>query len=227
MLLTLENVLSPQALTEVRARLAQSTWTGGAHTAGAQAATAKNNEQLPEDAPHLPALRRIVLEALHRHALFFSAALPLKILPPFFNRYHGARNAYGKHVDGAMRRTPNGDYLRADLSATLFLSDPDDYEGGALAIEDTFGTHHVRLPAGSMVLYPASSVHEVTPVTRGQRVACFMFMQSMVREAQQRRLLFDMDMALLALRNDLGETAAPVVQLTGIYHNLLRTWGSP
>ncbi len=227
MLLTLDTVLNPQELAQARALLAQSTWTGGAHTAGQQAAAAKNNEQLPEDAPQLPALRRLVLGALNRHALFFSAALPLKILPPFFNRYRGASNAYGKHVDGAMRHTPDGSYLRADLSATLFLSELDDYEGGALAIEDTFGTHHVRLPAGSMVLYPASSVHEVTPVTRGERIACFMFMQSMVRDAQQRRLLFDMDMALLALRNDLGETAAPLVQLTGIYHNLLRTWGTP
>lgn len=224
MLLTLENVLSPKELAQVRELLAQSAWTGGAHTAGAQAAAAKNNEQVPEDAPQLPALRRVVLAALSRHALFFSAALPHKVLPPFFNRYGGATNHYGAHVDGALRPAPDGSYVRADVSATLFLSDPESYEGGELAIADTFGTHRIKLAAGSLVLYPASSVHEVMPVTRGQRIACFMFMQSLVRDAQQRRLLFDLDMALLTLRNQLGETAPPLVQLTGVYHNLLRTW---
>ena len=224
MLLTLNEVLNPQELAQARALLAQSSWSGGAHTAGKQAAEAKNNQQTPEDAPHLPALRRIVLAALNRNAMFFSAALPLKVLPPFFNRYTGGTNSYGLHVDGAMRAAPDGSYLRADLSATLFLSEPNTYEGGALNIIDTFGEHNIRLPAGSMVLYPASSVHEVTPVTHGERIACFMFIQSMVREASQRRLLFDMDMALLSLREQLGETATPVVQLTGVYHNLLRGW---
>jgi PKHD-type hydroxylase len=222
MLLTLDDVLEPQELAEIRNLLAKSTWANGLATAGIQAATVKNNEQLPENAIHLPALRRIVLGALNRSALFFTAALPLKILPPYFNRYRGTTNAYGPHVDNAMRPT-EGEYVRADVSATLFISDPGDYDGGELTIADTFGRHSVKLRAGSMVVYPSSSVHEVTPVTRGERVACFMFVQSMVGDAGKRRLLYDLDMALLQLRQQIGETV-PVVQLTGVYHNLLRRW---
>lgn len=222
MLLTIDNVLTPDELTRARALIAESRWADGNLTAGTQAAQVKRNEQLPDDAPHLPALRRLVLDALGRNALFFSGALPLKVLPPFFNRYGGASNAYGEHVDNAMRRSGEG-YVRADVSATLFLSEPDDYDGGVLTISDTFGRHGVKLAAGSLVLYPSASVHEVTPVTRGERVACFMFIQSMVRDPLQRRLLFDLDMALLELRQQLGEMA-PVVKLTGVYHNLLRQW---
>ena len=224
MLLTIDNVLTRAELATARELLAASRWASGQITAGAQAAEVKHNRQLPEDAPHLPALRRLVLGALSRNPLFFSAALPLKILPPFFNAYGGDANHYGLHTDNAMRAHPDGSgYVRADVSATLFLSEPGDYEGGVLTIEDTFGKHGVKLQAGSVVVYPSSSIHEVTPVTRGERVACFMFIQSMVRDPGCRRLLFDMDMALVQLRGEVGETE-PVVRLTGAYHNLLRRW---
>ena len=224
MLITLPDLLDAAELAQARALLARSQWQSGLSSAGPQAATAKHNEQLAEDAEHLPALRTLVLDALSRSPGFFSAALPLKILPPFFNRHAGANNEYGFHVDNAMRMRPDGGGpVRVDLSATLFLSDPDSYEGGVLSIQDTFGTHGVKLKAGSLVLYPSSSIHAVSPVTRGERLACFMFLQSMVRDAGQRRLLHDMDMALLQLRSTLGESA-PLVQLTGTYHNLLRRW---
>lgn len=225
MLITIENLLSPDELATARAMLAQAAWSSGQITAGTQAAQVKNNLQLPESATQLPALRQLVLNALNRSPLFFAAALPLKILPPFFNRYTGETNTYGLHTDNAMRLVPGhpGSYVRADVSATLFLSEPEDYDGGVLSIDDTFGTHGVKLSAGSLVVYPSSSIHAVTPVTRGERVACFMFLQSMVRDPGQRRLLYDMDMALLKLRQDVGETG-PVVELTGTYHNLLRRW---
>jgi len=223
MLITIDDVLTPEKLATARNLLAQCAWASGLITAGPQAAQAKNNQQLPEDAEHLPDLRRLVLGALNRSALFFTAALPRKILPPLFNRYGGDSNHYGWHVDNAMRRAPDGGHVRADVSATLFLSDPEEYEGGVLSIEDTFGEHGVKLKAGSLVVYPSSSIHQVTPVTRGERLACFLFIQSMVRDPGQRRLLFDMDMALLDLREQLGESG-PVVRLTGSYHNLLRRW---
>lgn len=223
MLITIEDVLTPEELAQAQQLLDRSTWASGMLTAGPQAAVAKNNQQLPEVAEHLPTLRQLVLQALQRNALFFTAALPLKILPPFFNRYGGEANHYGWHTDNGMRLAPDGSYVRADVSATLFLSAPEDYDGGELTIEDTFGHHGIKLRAGSMVVYPSSSIHQVTPVTRGQRTACFMFMQSMVRDAGQRRLLFDMDMALLQLREQFGEID-PVVRLTGTYHNLLRRW---
>ncbi len=223
MLITIDDVLGPAELNDLRTRLEQSAWAGGELTAGPQAALSKHNRQLAEDAEHLPVLRRVVLGALQRNPLFFTAALPARILPPFFNRYEGDQNYYGNHVDGAMRPLPEGGYLRADVSATLFLSEPEEYEGGLLSIEDTFGNREIKLRAGSMVIYPSSSVHQVTPVTRGRRLACFMFIQSMVRDAGRRRILFDMDMALLQLRQSQGETE-PVISLTGVYHNLLRRW---
>ncbi len=225
MLVTIDNLLDPDELALARDLLARSQWASGQITAGSQAAQVKNNQQLPEDAEHLPALRRLVLSALNRNPLFFAAALPLKILPPFFNRYAGESNTYGAHVDSAMRQIPNGagTSMRSDISATLFLSDPESYEGGVLTIVDTFGEHGIKLKAGGLVLYPSSSVHHVTPVQSGERVASFMFMQSMVRSTEQRRLLYDMDMALLELRQTVGETDA-VVKLTGTYHNLLRQW---
>jgi PKHD-type hydroxylase len=229
MLVIIDNLLNHDELARARDWLARSRWGSGLATAGTQAAQVKNNEQLGEDAEHLPALRRLVLEALNRNGEFFSAALPLKILPPFFNRYAGEKNTYGWHVDNAMRLAGQaaggsaGAYVRADVSATLFFSDPQSYDGGELTIQDTFGQHAIKPPAGSLVLYPSSSTHAVTPVTRGERLGCFMFIQSMVRDAGQRRLLYDMDMALIALRQQLGETS-PVVQLTGTYHNLLRRW---
>mgnify|MGYP000211553603 FL=1 len=224
MLITIDDVLTPDELKTAQSLIARSTWSNGQITAGTQAAQAKNNEQLAEQAEHLPALRRLVLTALNRNPLFFTAALPLKILPPFFNRYSGDSNHYGFHTDNAMRQMPDGSgYVRADISATLFLSEPEEYEGGLLTIEDTFGKHGVKLKAGSMVVYPSTSIHEVTPVTQGARVACFMFMQSMVRDPGQRRMLFDMDMALLNLRETHGDSD-PVIRLTGCYHNLLRRW---
>ena len=224
MLITIDDVLTADELATARALLGRSSWSDGQITAGLQAAKAKNNEQLAENAEHLPELRRLVLGALNRSAMFFTAALPLKILPPFFNRYGGESNYYGFHTDNAMRQMPNGSgYVRADVSATLFLSEPDEYEGGLLTIEDTFGKHGVKLKAGSMVVYPSTSMQEVAPGTKGRRVACFMFMQRMVRDPGQRRMLFDMDMALLSLRETQGDSE-PVVRLTGCYHNLLRRW---
>ncbi len=224
MLQHVPDLLTPEELAEARRLLTSAEWVDGKVTAGTQAASVKNNQQLPEHAPEIRALRQLVLMALNRNALFFTAALPSKILPPFFNRYSGETNHYGFHVDNAMRMMPDGSgYVRADVSATLFLSEPDEYEGGELVIEDTFGRHAVKLKAGSLVVYPSSSVHQVTPVTKGARVACFMFIQSMVRDAEKRRLLYDMDMSLMQLRQSVGETEA-VVHLTGVYHNLLRRW---
>jgi PKHD-type hydroxylase len=223
MIITIDPLLNADELATAQSLLASVSWSDGRITAGAQAALVKHNQQLAEDDPGVAPLRRLVLQALSRSARFFAAALPLKILPPFFNRYADEANAYGRHVDGAMRQAPDGSYLRTDLSATLFLSDPDSYDGGELQIDDTFGTHRIKLPAGSLVLYPSSSVHQVLPVTRGERIASFLFMQSMVRDAAQRRLLYDMDMALLQLRETVGESEA-VIQLTGTYHNLLRQW---
>ena len=224
MLLTLPDVLLKDELTTIRGLLKQAQWIDGRNTAGAQAAQVKNNQQLAEQDPLLDQIRRIVLQALQRDPLFFSAALPDKILPPFVNRYVGATNHYGFHVDNAMRSMPDGSArVRADVSATLFLNDPDEYEGGELVVQDVFGDQRIKLKAGSIVIYPSSSVHAVTPVTRGERLASFMFIQSMVRDASHRRMLFDMDMALVRLRQQHGETPE-VVQLTGIYHNLLRQW---
>jgi len=224
MLLQIPNVLNDEEILRAKKLIAEAQWVDGKVTAGTQAAVVKNNQQLSEQAPQMQALRKLVLQALNRNALFFTAALPLKILPPFFNRYSGEANYYGYHVDNAMRMMPDGSgYVRADVSATLFLTDPEDYEGGELMIEDTFGRQSVKLKAGSIVVYPSSSVHEVTPVRKGARVACFMFIQSMVRDAEKRRLLYDMDMSLMQLRHTVGETEA-VVHLTGVYHNLLRRW---
>lgn len=224
MLLQIPNVLSGDELMYAKKLLAEASWVDGKVTAGTQAAIVKNNQQLPEQAPQVQVLRKLVLQALNRNALFFTAALPLKILPPFFNRYSDDTNYNGYHVDNAMRMMPDGSgYVRADVSATLFLSEPDEYEGGELTIDDTFGQHGLKLPAGSMVVYPSSSVHQVSPVTAGARVACFMFIQSMVRDATKRRLLYDMDLSLMQLRDSVGETDA-VVKLTGVYHNLLRGW---
>ena len=218
------DLLTAEQLAEARSLLAKARWVDGKVTAGTQAATVKNNQQLPEDAAEIGALRHMVLSALNRSALFFTAALPSRILPPFFNRYSGEMNHYGAHVDNAMRMLPDGGgYVRADVSATLFLSEPDEYEGGELIVEDTFGSHAVKLKAGSLVLYPSSSLHQVTAVTKGQRTACFMFIQSMVRDSGKRRLLYDMDMSLMQLRHSVGETE-PLVHLTGVYHNLLRRW---
>ncbi len=224
MLIHIPAVLNAEQVHQCLHLIAQADWADGRITAGTQSAAVKNNLQLPETSEAARAARAIVQAGLERSALFFTAALPRHIYPPLFNRYSGATNAFGNHVDNAIRtHPPTGMRLRTDLSATLFLSAPEDYDGGELVIEDTFGTREVKLPAGDMVLYPASSVHRVEPVTRGARIASFFWMESMVRDDAQRRVLFDMDMAMLELRGTQGESA-PVIQLTNCYHNLLRMW---
>ena len=223
MLLTLEGVLTPDDVCEARRLLAGAAWEDGRATAGAQAVTVKNNQQLAQDGEPARALRALVLQGLERHATFFSTALPRNVFPPMFNRYAGAANTYGNHVDAAIRYAPAG-RVRTDLSCTLFLCDPDEYEGGDLVVESAAGERRVKLPAGDMVLYPSTSVHRVEPVTRGARVASFFWVQSMVRSEEQRRLLFEMDRALMHLRSTVGERDAGVVALTGTYHNLLRLW---
>lgn len=226
MLLHVKEVLNAEELHESRAILKRAAWGDGRVTAGVQSARAKNNEQLPQDGAETKALQRIVLGALNRHAVFFSAALPKRIFPPLFNRYGGASNAFGNHVDNAVRFVPGtlGERVRTDISCTLFLVDPAEYDGGELMVEDTYGAQQVKLPAGDMVLYPSSSVHRVEPVTRGHRVASFFWIESMVRSDEQRRLLYDMDLHLMHLRSTVGETDPAVIGLTGTYHNLLRRW---
>ena len=226
MLLHVRDVLTADELRETRAILDGAAWGDGRATAGVQSAQAKNNEQLPQDAPEVRALQQIVLRGLNRHAGFFSAALPKRVFPPLFNRYAGRANAFGSHVDNAVRFVPGGqaERVRTDISCTLFLSAPDEYDGGELVVEDTFGPQRIKLGAGDMVLYPGTSVHRVEPVTRGARVASFFWVESMVRSDEQRRLLYDMDMHLMRLRGAVGETDPAVVGLTGTYHNLLRLW---
>ena len=226
MLLHVKQVLNDDELREARAILARAPWGDGRVTAGVQSAQMKNNEQLPQDGAETKALQRIVLGGLNRHATFFSAALPKRVFPPLFNRYGGASNSFGDHVDNAVRFIPGtaGERVRTDVSCTLFLSDPDTYDGGELTVEDTFGAQRIRLPAGDMVLYPGTSVHRVEPVTRGHRVASFFWIESMVRSDDARRLLFEMDTHLMRLRTSVGETDPAVIGLTGTYHNLLRMW---
>ena len=234
MLLHIPQVLTTDELAQARTLLADAPWTEGRSTAGAQAATVKHNQQLPVVSVAALALQALVLGALDRHPLFFSAALPKRVLPPMFNRYGGEANPgghYGDHVDQAIRQIPTGAHagqrLRTDLSCTLFLAEPADYDGGELVITDTnlggLGQPRVKLPAGDAVLYPGTHVHRVEPVTRGQRLASFFWIESLVRSDEQRRLLFDMDLALMKLRSRDGESAE-AVSLTGTYHNLLRLW---
>lgn len=225
MLLHVPQVLTAEQVAHCRARLAQADWADGRITAGHQSAKAKDNVQLPETDPVARELGALVLEALARNSTFFSAALPQRIYPPLFNRYGGGQS-FGFHVDNAVRydRSRGGaEPVRTDLSATVFLSAPDEYDGGELVIEDTYGDQSVKLAAGDLVLYPGTSLHRVTPVTRGERVASFFWVQSLLREDAQRRLMFELDVSIRRLTKDVPEHPA-LVQLTGVYHNLLRRW---
>ena len=225
MLLHINDLLTPEEVHRARAILAVAPWHDGRATSGEQAALVKNNEQLPEGCEETRLLQELVLRGLERHEVFFSASLPRQVSPPLFNRYGGTANTFGNHVDSAVRFLRNGaGRVRTDISCTLFLSDPDEYDGGDLVVEDTYGDKRVKLPAGDLVLYPGTSVHRVEPVTRGHRLACFFWIQSMVRSDEQRRLLFDMDTHLRRLRSGAGDADAAVVGLTGTYHNLLRMW---
>ena len=225
MLVQVPNLLTPGEVAQMRDRLGAADWADGRITAGAQSAQAKNNLQVPENTPAHRAMGEIILTALGRNELFTSAALPLRVFPPLFNRYDPGMG-FGTHIDNAIRFVKGSGAplrVRTDLSATLFLSDPADYDGGELVIEDTFGAQRIKLAAGDMILYPASSRHHVTEVTRGSRWASFFWIQSMVREDEARRHLFDLDTAIQSLRRRHGDTDE-VVRLTGLYHNLVRRW---
>lgn len=222
MMLHVPGVLAKPEAQALRARLDAAEWVDGNATSGPQAALAKKNRQLPQDSAAARAAGAAVLDALGRHALFFAAALPLRIFPPLFNRY-GPGETFDTHVDNAVRLKDTL-RLRSDLSATLFLSEPEDYDGGELAVEDTYGVHQVKLPAGDLILYPASSLHRVAPVTRGERVASFFWIQSMIRDDAKRALLFNMDIDIQTLARELGQGHPRIVSLTGAYHNLLRMW---
>jgi PKHD-type hydroxylase len=225
MLLAIPDLLSPEQVASARSMLDRADWIDGRVTAGPQSARTKNNQQVSEGSAAAESVGDMILTALQRNPLFVSAALPLRVFPPLFNRYQGG-HSFGNHVDNAIRQIGStGHRIRTDLSATLFLADPDEYEGGELIVEDTYGVHSVKLPAGHMVLYPASSLHSVTPVTRGARLASFFWMQSMIRDDGERTLLFDLDTAIQRLTVDLPDHPS-VVQLTAVYHNLLRRWAN-
>jgi PKHD-type hydroxylase len=223
MLLHVPNVLTAEQVAECRRQLDAADWVDGRVTAGHQSAQAKDNAQLPEDSPVARQLGQMILAALERNPLFVAGALPLKIFPPLFNRYASGQS-FGNHVDNAIRQVRNTPHrVRTDISATLFLAQPSEYDGGELMVEDTYGPHSVKLPAGDLVLYPSTSLHRVQPVTRGARIASFFWIQSMVRDDGERTLLFDLDLAIQRLGGD-APNHPSVVQLTGIYHNLLRRW---
>lgn len=226
MLLHVPNILGPAQLQQMRTALDTADWTDGRETVGAQGARVKRNQQLPDASPLREELGRLVLAALERSPLYFAAALPLRTLPPRFNRYTGG-GEYGFHIDGSVmaldRPGQPRSQVRSDLSCTLFLCEPEEYDGGELIISDTYGEHEVKLPAGDLILYPSSSLHKVMPVTRGARLASFFWVQSMVRDDARRRLLLEMDTAIQTLTQT-GADNASVLQLTGVYHNLLRGW---
>ena len=235
MLIQLKDLLTPDEVRQARARLdAQAPWVDGASTAGGQAVALKHNQQLRQDSEASRWLQALVAGALQRDPLFVAAALPRRVLPALFNRYRaqagaapGTGDHYGRHVDNAVLRLPGGsaaEWMRGDVSCTLFLSDPDGYDGGELVVEDTYGEHRVKLNAGSLVVYPSGSMHAVAPVTRGERLACYMFMQSMVKDVECRRMLFQMDESLIKLRQEYGEANPELIRLTGLYNNLLRRW---
>jgi PKHD-type hydroxylase len=216
-------VLTADELASARQILDSADWVDGKVTAGHQAVRVKNNMQLPEDHPAAQQLQELVLNGLGRSPIFMSAALPLTVFPPMFNRYRGGE-AFGTHVDTAIRQASgSGRRVRTDISATLFLAEPEEYDGGELMVEDTYGVHSVKLPAGDLVLYPATSLHHVRPVTRGARVGSFFWIQSMIRDDGQRTLLFDLDNSIQRIQRDLPNHPSGT-QLTGVYHNLLRQW---
>lgn len=223
MLLHIPEVFTPAQVETLRKTLQAGPWVDGAASAGPLAAEAKHNLQFPTDASEYPSLAKTIAAALERHPLFLSAALPQFILPFMFNRYTDGGN-YGDHIDNAIQTDRNsGQRLRTDISVTVFLSDPESYEGGDLIIEDTYGSHEVKLPAGDAIVYPSSSLHRVEPVTSGERIAAFSWIQSLVPDAWHRSMLFNLDMTLIKLRSQIGNTEE-IVALTGHYHNLLRQW---
>lgn len=225
MILQIPQVLTKEEVKEFRKILDKANWIDGKITAGHQSAKAKNNEQLLESSNEARQLGQKIIIALDKNPLFTSGALPLKVFPPLFNSYSNGQS-FGVHVDNAIRQVPGTPHrIRTDLSATLFLSEPEDYDGGELVIEDTYGTHKVKLEAGHMVLYPSSSLHFVTPVTKGKRVSSFFWIESMVRNDADRTLLFDLDSAIQSIIKDSPDHPSSV-QLTGIYHNLLRKWAN-
>jgi PKHD-type hydroxylase len=224
MLTVVPDLITPEQLGEIRATIDDAAWIDGNATSGTQSALAKRNDQLPEGSDAARRAGRIILDALAASPLFVAAALPLKVFPPLFNRYAGGQ-AFDTHVDSAIRIRRGSDFrIRSDLSATLFLADPDSYDGGELVIEGAFGEQSVKLPAGHMILYPASSLHRVAPVTRGTRVASFFWIQSMVHDNEARRILFDLDSAVQSVATASGQNDPAAVKLTGVYHNLLRRW---
>jgi PKHD-type hydroxylase len=223
MILRIPDVLTPEQVAEARQILEQAEWVDGRVTAGHQSAKAKDNMQIPEGSPAARQLGEMILGALGRNPLFISAAVPLRVFPPLFNRYSGGQS-FGTHVDNAIRQVPGTPHrIRTDLSATLFFAGPDEYDGGELTIEDTYGVQSVKLPPGHMILYPATSLHHVTPVTRGARISSFFWIQSMIRDDGQRSLLFDLDTGIQRLAADHPDHPS-AIQLTGVYHNLLRQW---
>ena len=223
MLLTVPDVLNSEQISKALQVMEQAPWVDGKVTAGHQSAKAKDNLQIPEGHPAAQQLGDMILSALGSNLLFLAAALPQRIFPPLFNRYSGGQS-FGTHVDNAIRRIKGtGQAIRTDISATLFLVEPDQYDGGELCVEDTYGVKSVKLPAGHMVLYPATSLHHVRPVTRGARVCSFFWIQSMIRDDTQRSILFDLDLAIQRLNRESPDHPV-AVQLTGVYHNLLRQW---
>lgn len=224
MLIAVPDLLDATAVASVRALIDAAQWVDGNVTSGHQSALAKRNMQLPEDAPEARQAGQIILDALGKSPMFIAAALPLKIFPPLFNSYAGGQ-AFGVHVDNAVRlQAGTGFRVRSDLSITVFLEDPERYDGGELTIETNFGVQQVKLPAGHAVLYPSSSLHRVEPITSGRRVASFFWLQSMVRDDAARQMLFDLDSSIQALAAELGHDNGQVIRLTGLYHNLLRRW---
>jgi PKHD-type hydroxylase len=221
MMVHVPHVLNAEQVARCRAVMERAAWVDGRVTAGHQSAQVKKNLQLPENSAEGRELGNMVLEALARNNLFMSAVLPKQVFPPLFNRYD-AGMTFGSHVDNAIR-AGGGVRIRTDVSSTLFISAPEDYDGGELVVEDTYGTHNVKLPAGDMIVYPAASLHHVTPITRGSRIASFFWTQSMIRDEGKRALMFDMDMAIIKLGRDHPEHSS-VVELTSVYHNLLRQW---